>query len=58
MEGRDNKFAITTEELKKLCDFENDIKNFNIDMGLDLQDKEKDVFKNYRGRWRGKDNIS
>ena len=53
LEGRDNKFAITTEELKKLCDFENDLKNFNIDMGLDLQDKEKDVFENYRGRWRG-----
>ena len=53
LDGRDNKFAITTEELKKLCDFEKDIKKFNVDMGLDLQEKEKDVFENYRGRWRG-----
>ncbi len=52
LEGRDNKFAITPAELKTLCEFENDIKKFNIDKGLDLQEKEKDVFNNYRGRWR------
>ena len=44
---------IQSENLKKLCDFEKDIKKFNVDMGLDLQEKEKDVFENYRGRWRG-----
>lgn len=52
LEGRDNKFAINPEELKFLCKFALDINKFNINLGLDLQDGELEVFKNYRGRWR------
>ena len=53
LDGRDNKFAITPDELNYLCKFENDIKEFKINLGLDLQEDEKEVFQNYRGRWRG-----
>ena len=52
LEGRDNKFAITPEELKVLCKYCEDVVKFKINLGLDLQENEKDVFDNYRGRWR------
>ena len=52
LEGRDNKFAITPIELKTLCKYSEDVKKFKINLGLDLQENENDVFKNYRGRWR------
>ena len=52
LEGRDNKFAITPEELKILCKYYEDVVKFKINLGLDLQENEKDVFDNYRGRWR------
>jgi N,N'-diacetyllegionaminate synthase len=49
--GRDNKFAILPDELKSLCEFRDNYEKMNIDLGLDLQECEKDTFENYRGRW-------
>jgi len=49
--GRDNKFAILPEELKRICDFRDSFLQMNIDKGLDLQECEMDIYKNYRGRW-------
>lgn len=49
--GRDNKFAILPKDLKQLCQFAKNFKNMSIDHGLDLQECEKDIFNNYRGRW-------
>lgn len=51
LEGRDNKFALNPKEFKKLSDWKKINKEFLIDNGLDLQDCEFDIFKNYRGRW-------
>lgn len=49
--GRDNKFALLPEELKKISDFIKIYLDMNIDRGLDIQETELDIFKNYRGRW-------
>ena len=49
--GRDNKFAILPDEMKALCDFRDNYKRMNIDLGLDLQESEMDTYQNYRGRW-------
>ena len=49
--GRDNKFAITPEQLKQLSDFKEKYIKMSLDHGLDLQDSEKDTYENYRGRW-------
>jgi N,N'-diacetyllegionaminate synthase len=49
--GRDNKFAILPNELKKLVEFRNNFFLMNIDKGLEVQNCEIDIFKNYRGRW-------
>ena len=49
--GRDNKFAILPEEMKRLCDFRDNYEKMTLDLGLDLQDCELDTFENYRGRW-------
>jgi sialic acid synthase SpsE len=49
--GRDNKFALLPEEFKKISDFINIFHEMNINRGLDVQESELDIFKNYRGRW-------
>ena len=49
--GRDNKFALLPIDFKKISDFINIFHEMNIDRGLDLQECEVDIFKNYRGRW-------
>ena len=49
--GRDNKFAIKAEEMTKLVEFKNNYLKRMIDKGLDVQECEQDIFKNYRGRW-------
>lgn len=51
LEGRDNKFALNPQEFKKLSNWKKINKEFLINNGLDLQDCEKDIFENYRGRW-------
>lgn len=50
--GRDNKFAILPEELKKICDYFTICKKLKISHGLGLQRCEEDAFKNYRARWK------
>lgn len=52
LDGRDNKFAILPDELKKLKEFSIRVKEMNSNLGLDLQDDEIDVFNSYRGRWK------
>jgi sialic acid synthase SpsE len=52
--GRDNKFALLPEEFKKISDFINIFHEMNINRGLDVQESELDIFKNYRGRWSKK----
>ena len=54
--GRDNKFAILPHELKILSDYRNNLKKFKKKKGLGLLKCEKDIFKNYRGRWSKKIN--
>ena len=49
--GRDNKFALTENELIELKRYITLNKKFRINKGLDLQKCEIDIFKNYRGRW-------
>ena len=52
--GRDNKFALNPEKFKELRKWANLSNLFLKDQGLDLQDCEKDIFQNYRGRWDNK----
>ena len=52
LEGRDNKFAITPNQMKILCDYNNELEKFNIKHGLDLQPGENEVYEKYRARWR------
>ena len=49
--GRDNLNSIIPEELKYLSNFRQDFQKMKIDHGLDVQDIELDIYKNYRGRW-------
>tara|TARA_Y100000816_G_C26107718_1_gene589288 strand:+ start:5557 stop:6372 length:816 start_codon:yes stop_codon:yes gene_type:complete len=49
--GRDNKFAILPSDLKKIHLFRNKFNMMSKFHGLDLQKKEIDIYKNYRGRW-------
>ncbi len=49
--GRDNKFAILPEDLKRICTFRDNYNLMNINKGKNVQKCEMDIFKNYRGRW-------
>jgi sialic acid synthase SpsE len=49
--GRDNKFALMPHDLKKLCSFRDNLLLMNEDKGLDVQESELGIIKNYRGRW-------
>ena len=49
--GRDNKFALCQKDFAKLNSYRDKYKKFMISKGLDLQNCEKDIYKNYRGRW-------
>ena len=49
--GRDNQFAILPQNLKDLFLFRNSFQKMNINLGLDLQSGERDIYDNYRGRW-------
>ncbi len=51
LEGRDNKFALLPEDMKKISDFRYNYQNMLMDRGIDLQESEKDTYNNYRGRW-------
>tara|TARA_B100000700_G_scaffold300036_1_gene367701 strand:+ start:2569 stop:3384 length:816 start_codon:yes stop_codon:yes gene_type:complete len=49
--GRDNQFAILPPDLKKISKFRDNFLNMMNDKGLDLQESERDIYNNYRGRW-------
>ena len=51
--GRDNKFAILPEELKRLKEYINIHSKVNLDYGSDYQECEKETRKVYSGRWDG-----
>ena len=50
--GRDNKFALLPKDFKFLSNYIKNKKDFQIDKGLNVQKCEKDIYKNYRGRWQ------
>ncbi|MDC3053338.1 N-acetylneuraminate synthase family protein [Candidatus Pelagibacter sp.] len=49
--GRDNKFALLPDDLKRLSIFRDNYSKMTIYKGLNLQKSEYDIFQNYRGRW-------
>ena len=49
--GRDNKFALLPNEIKIISNYRDIFSKMNIDKGLNVQDCEMDIYKNYRGRW-------
>ncbi len=49
--GRDNKFALLPNQMKIISNYRDIFSKMNIDNGLDVQDCEMDIYKNYRGRW-------
>tara|TARA_B100000579_G_scaffold436696_1_gene463474 strand:+ start:336 stop:1139 length:804 start_codon:yes stop_codon:yes gene_type:complete len=49
--GRDNKFAILPADFASISKFRDSYLKMNLDKGLDLQECEKDIYNNYRGRW-------
>jgi len=49
--GRDNQFSITPNEMKIISNYINEYNNINLDKGIDMQNIELDVHKNYRNRW-------
>ena len=53
LQGRDNKFSLDEKEISRICELREELYKFNIDRGLGVQRKEKDIFRNYRGRWQG-----
>tara|TARA_Y100000389_G_scaffold204115_1_gene255085 strand:- start:3296 stop:4111 length:816 start_codon:yes stop_codon:yes gene_type:complete len=52
--GRDNKFAIKEHEMRRLVEFKNTYLKMMENKGLDVQECEMDIYKNYRGRWSKK----
>lgn len=54
--GRDNKFAILPHEFLTLSNYKKNLDKFKKKKGLGLLKCEKDIFKNYRGRWSKKIN--
>jgi sialic acid synthase SpsE len=52
--GRDNKFAILPDDLKMISNFKNFYVSGRKFKGLNVQKCERDIYKNYRGRWSGK----
>ncbi len=49
--GRDNKFALLPEEMKKISNYRDIFLKMTIDRGVNVQECEKDIYNNYRGRW-------
>lgn len=50
--GRDNLFSILPSQLKELKTYIQEYKEMLIDHGIEMQDVEKPVYKDYRGRWK------
>ena len=51
--GRDNKFAVLPNELKKLKEYIDIYSKVNLDNGSDYQKCEEETRKIYSGRWDG-----
>lgn len=51
LDGRDNKFALLPSDMKKISKYIDIFSKMNIDKGVDIQECEKDIYNNYRGRW-------
>jgi len=49
--GRDNKNAILPKHLKKIAEFRDLFSKMMQDRGFEVQEIEKDIYQNYRGRW-------
>ncbi len=49
--GRDNKFALLPDEMKMISKYRDIFSKMSINRGLDIQECEMDIYKNYRGRW-------
>ena len=49
--GRDNQFSILPDQMKTLSKYINELDAMNNDLGLDMQQIESEVYKNYRNRW-------
>ena len=49
--GRDNKFALLPNEMKIISNYRDIFLKMSVNKGLDVQECEKDIYKNYRGRW-------
>ena len=49
--GRDNKFALLPNDMKTISNYRDTFSKMNIDKGLNVQECEMDIYKNYRGRW-------
>ena len=49
--GRDNKFALLPKDMKTISNYRDIFSKMNINKGLDIQECELDIYKNYRGRW-------
>ena len=52
--GRDNKFSLNPDKLKKLCNLRDNFFLMNKNLGINYQTSESDVRNNYRGRWSKK----
>ncbi len=49
--GRDNKFALMPDQMKIISKYRDIFSKMIINKGLDVQECEMDIYKNYRGRW-------
>ena len=49
--GRDNKFALMPNQIKEIKKYIDIFYKMNQDCGIDVQECEMDIYKNYRGRW-------
>ena len=56
--GRDNKFALNEKQFKEIYLFKSLCEEFEVKKGISLQNCEKDIFKNYRGRWSKNQKIN
>ena len=53
--GRDNKFAFNPQQFSQMVNNIRDAEKSLKDLGKNYQKIEKDIVKNYRGRWEPKD---
>lgn len=52
--GQDNKFALLPNEMKTISNYRDIFSKMSVNKGLDVQECEMNIYKNYRGRWSKK----